>query len=174
VSSNKESTIHVCTKASRLALGPTQPPIQWAPGALTLGVKPRGREDNHSPPSSAQVKEWSYTSTPQYASWRGAQLRESTETLALSYIYKQASCLKWQWNNIRGYIQKFPDYLERELQMVQLSATRCSCTAILWVSLVSFIAITLCDASQQVFVAVVSLSTHSGNFWIHPRIYRQL
>jgi hypothetical protein len=32
--------------------------------------------------------------------------------------------------------------LERELQMVQLSANRCSCTAILWVSLVSFAAIT--------------------------------
>jgi hypothetical protein len=44
--------------------------------------------------------------------------------------------------------------LERELQMVQLSATRCSCNAILWVSLVSFAAITLCVASQQVFVAV--------------------
>jgi hypothetical protein len=33
--------------------------------------------------------------------------------------------------------------LERELQMVQLSASRCSCIAILWVSLVSFAAITL-------------------------------
>jgi hypothetical protein len=33
--------------------------------------------------------------------------------------------------------------LERELQMVQLSATRCSCIAILWVSLVGFAAITL-------------------------------
>jgi hypothetical protein len=42
--------------------------------------------------------------------------------------------------------------LERELQTVQLSATRCSCIAILWVSLVSFAAITLCDASQGVFV----------------------
>jgi hypothetical protein len=45
--------------------------------------------------------------------------------------------------------------LERELQMVQLSVTRCSCIAILWVSLVSFAAITLCDASQRVFVVVV-------------------
>jgi hypothetical protein len=45
--------------------------------------------------------------------------------------------------------------LERELQMVQLSATRCSCIAILWVSLVSFAAITLCFASQRVFIVVV-------------------
>jgi hypothetical protein len=41
--------------------------------------------------------------------------------------------------------------LERELQMVQLSATRCSSIAIIWVSLVSFAAITLCVASQRVF-----------------------
>jgi hypothetical protein len=37
--------------------------------------------------------------------------------------------------------------VERELQMVQLSATRCSCIAILRVSLVSFATITLCVAS---------------------------
>jgi hypothetical protein len=62
--------------------------------------------------------------------------------------------------------------LERELQMVQLSATRCSCIAILWVNLVNFAAITLCSASQQVFIVVViSLSTQSGNFWIHLRIW---
>jgi hypothetical protein len=47
------------------------------------------------------------------------------------------------------------DRLERELRMVQLSATRCSCIAILWVSLMSFVAITLCVASQRVFVVVV-------------------
>jgi hypothetical protein len=38
--------------------------------------------------------------------------------------------------------------------MVQLSATRCSCIAILWVILVSFAAITLCVASQRVFIVV--------------------
>jgi hypothetical protein len=40
----------------------------WVPGALSLGVKrPRGREADHSPPSSAEVKNtWSYTSTLQY------------------------------------------------------------------------------------------------------------
>jgi hypothetical protein len=29
---------------------------QWAPGALSLGVKRPGREADHSPPSSADVK----------------------------------------------------------------------------------------------------------------------
>jgi hypothetical protein len=52
---------------SRPALGLTQPPIQWIPGALSLGLKRPGREADHSPPSSAEVKNaWSYTSTPQY------------------------------------------------------------------------------------------------------------
>jgi hypothetical protein len=51
--------------ASRKALGLTQPPIQWEPGALSLGLRRPGREANHSPPSSAEVKNaWSYTSTP--------------------------------------------------------------------------------------------------------------
>jgi hypothetical protein len=56
------------TTVARNALGPTHPPIQWVPGALSLGVKWPGREAGHSPPSSAEVKNaWSYTSTPQYA-----------------------------------------------------------------------------------------------------------
>jgi hypothetical protein len=62
--------------------------------------------------------------------------------------------------------------LEQELQMVQLSATRFSCIAILWVSLVNFAAITLCVASQQVIlnVSVYFVMTQSGNFWIHSLI----
>jgi hypothetical protein len=39
------------------ALGPTQPPIQWVGGVLSVGVKRPGREASHSPPSSAEVKE---------------------------------------------------------------------------------------------------------------------
>jgi hypothetical protein len=54
--------------ASRTALGPTQPPIQWVSGVLSLGVKRPGREADHSLPSSAEVRNaWSYTYTPQYA-----------------------------------------------------------------------------------------------------------
>jgi hypothetical protein len=59
---------------------------------------------------------------------------------------------------IRGRIQIFrTGRLERELQIVQLIATMCNFIAILWVSLVSFATITLCVASQRVFIVVVVL-----------------
>jgi hypothetical protein len=41
------------------------------------------------------------------------------------------------------------------LQIVQLSATRCSSISILWVNLVSFAAINLCVVSQLVFIVIV-------------------
>jgi hypothetical protein len=55
------------TTAARMALGPTQPPIQWVSGDLSPGVKRPGGEAVHSPPSSAEYKNASrYTSAPQY------------------------------------------------------------------------------------------------------------
>jgi hypothetical protein len=61
--------IFLFTTASRPTLGPTQPSIQWVTGSLSLGVKRPGLEADHSPLSSAEVKNaWSYTSLPQYAS----------------------------------------------------------------------------------------------------------
>jgi len=57
--------IFLFTAVSTLALGPTQPPIWLVLRAVTLGVKQPKREADHSPPSSAKVKnEWIYTSTP--------------------------------------------------------------------------------------------------------------
>jgi hypothetical protein len=56
--------------------------------------------------------------------------------------------------------------LEQELQMLQLSATRCNCITILWVSLVSFAAITLCIASQWVFVVLLFVCLF--HYWISP------
>jgi hypothetical protein len=47
--------------------------------------------------------------------------------------------------------------LERELQMIQLCATRCSCIAILWVSLVNFAAITLYVASERLYFVIDSV-----------------
>jgi hypothetical protein len=43
---------------SRPDLGPIQPPIQWVQEALSLGIKGPWREADHSPPSSAEVKEY--------------------------------------------------------------------------------------------------------------------
>jgi len=37
-------------------MGPTQPSIQWIPVAIFPMVKRLGREANHLPPSSAEVK----------------------------------------------------------------------------------------------------------------------
>jgi hypothetical protein len=42
--------------ASRPALGPAQPPIQWVLRALYPGLKRPGREADHSPPCSAKVR----------------------------------------------------------------------------------------------------------------------
>jgi hypothetical protein len=53
------------------ALGPTQLPIQWVPAALSPEVKRPGREADHSPPSSAEVKNaWRYISHSNTSAWR--------------------------------------------------------------------------------------------------------
>jgi hypothetical protein len=55
------------TTAFGMALGPKQSPIRSAPGLFTLGVKRPRREADHSPPSSAEIKNaWIYTSSPQH------------------------------------------------------------------------------------------------------------
>jgi hypothetical protein len=51
------SPLNFTVDVSRPALEPTQPPIQWVLGALSLEIKRPGREADHSPPSSAEVKE---------------------------------------------------------------------------------------------------------------------
>jgi hypothetical protein len=57
--------IFLFTTAFRPVLGRTQPPIQWEPEPLSMGIRRPGREADHSRPSSAEVKNvWSYTSTP--------------------------------------------------------------------------------------------------------------
>jgi hypothetical protein len=52
--------IFLFATASRTALRPTQPPIQWVPGALSMGVKRPGLETGHPLPSASR----SITSNP--------------------------------------------------------------------------------------------------------------
>jgi hypothetical protein len=49
----------------RSVVGPTRPPIECVPGALSSRVKQLGREADHSPPTSAEVRNVCiYTFTP--------------------------------------------------------------------------------------------------------------
>jgi hypothetical protein len=57
IDSRRGLGIFLFTAASRTALGLTQPPIQCILGALSLGVKRPENEADHSPPSSAELKE---------------------------------------------------------------------------------------------------------------------
>jgi hypothetical protein len=67
-------------------------------------------------------------------------------------IYSTATLLQ---NIYEGVSKSFrTGRLSIELQMVQLSATSCSLIAILWVSVVSFAATTLCVASQRLLIVV--------------------
>jgi hypothetical protein len=48
--------IFLFSTASRPAMGPTQPPFQWVPGALSPEIKRSVREPDHSPPYSAELR----------------------------------------------------------------------------------------------------------------------
>jgi hypothetical protein len=54
---------------------------------------------------------------------------------------------------------------------MQLSATRCSYIAILWVNLVSFAAITLCVASQRVFIIIIIIIIIVISLWLSPETF---
>jgi hypothetical protein len=65
---------YLFTTASRPVLGPTQPPIQWVPRALSLAVKRPGRETDHShlhPVPKSRMR-GSIPPLPNTPSWRGA------------------------------------------------------------------------------------------------------
>jgi len=87
------------------------------------------------------------------------------------YVWSKVAFLSVCWF-VLGLSKSFrTGLLERELQMVKLSATRRSFIAILWVSPASFATITLRIVSQWMFivVSVYFVTTQSGNFWIHSR-----
>jgi hypothetical protein len=52
---SKDTTFFFST-TSTPALGSAQPPNQWVPGTISIGVQQPGHEADHSPPSNVEVK----------------------------------------------------------------------------------------------------------------------
>jgi hypothetical protein len=93
--------------ASITALGPTQLPIQWVPGALSLAIKRTGCEADYSCPSSAEIKECVelYLHCPNTPSWRGAHFKHR-DNFTFTFIHiKQIPML---------INKKFPHIFDRE------------------------------------------------------------
>jgi hypothetical protein len=72
------------------------------------GVKRPGRVADHSPPSTAEVKEWVelYLHSPDMPSWRGAQLKKKHRdnfTFTLSRVLLQKL-------TVTQLVKKFPDF----------------------------------------------------------------
>jgi len=63
----EKKRIFLYATASRLALGPTQPPNQWELGFLSPELNQPGHEDDHCHQTNAEVKNaWNYTSMSPY------------------------------------------------------------------------------------------------------------
>jgi len=60
-----DKRIFVFSKTPKLVVEPTQPPVQWVAGILSLGVKHWAMMlAIHLPPSAKGENKWSLTSTP--------------------------------------------------------------------------------------------------------------
>jgi hypothetical protein len=68
---------------SRSALGPTQPPVEWIPEAITAGVRRPGREAVHSPPFR---NGGAIPPLPYMSSWHGASPSSVVIFLGNSYV----------------------------------------------------------------------------------------
>jgi hypothetical protein len=85
-------SLHHRVQTGSTASPPSQLPIQWVIGALSLGVKRPGLEADHSSPSSVEVKNaWSDTASPQYGSmaWCLVKHRDS-----FTFAFKIG---RWPW-----------------------------------------------------------------------------
>jgi hypothetical protein len=68
-------------------LGPTQSPVQWVLGALSLGVKRLGHEGDHSPPSSVEINRGgALPPLPHIFSWHSALLIKHSNSFTFYFV----------------------------------------------------------------------------------------
>jgi hypothetical protein len=78
---------------SRPTLGPTRPPIQWVPVALSPGVKRQGGEADHKTPFSAEAeKSGAIPLFLPMSSWHSALLIKLGGNLTLPYLIAVLRC----------------------------------------------------------------------------------
>jgi hypothetical protein len=81
----------IFSASSRPAPRPTTPPIQWVPGTLSQGVKRHGRQADHSPPTSAEVKKsGSIHSLPHTRSWHSASYVRHKDNIIFFYPFRSS------------------------------------------------------------------------------------
>jgi hypothetical protein len=84
-SDSRKGNDFLFSTASTPDLGPIQPPIQCVPRAISPGVKRPGREADHSPPSSAEVKKVRAISALFHmSSWNSAYLIKRKDNFTFS------------------------------------------------------------------------------------------
>jgi hypothetical protein len=90
----------------------SSPLRQWVPGDLSLWVKWLGRGADHSPPSSAKVKNtWSCTSTPPIRLNGGCSVKKKQrDNLTFNFLVKTANNSK-----TRTALQQVPWVCNRKL-----------------------------------------------------------
>jgi hypothetical protein len=100
---------------SRLVLGPTQPPTQCIPGALSLGVKWLGCEADHSPQTSAKIKNmWFYTSLLHAFSYMVLNQLSTGITIFL-YLYHRHISMHFLQTTFHSFKLMFPKIFHQKL-----------------------------------------------------------
>jgi hypothetical protein len=128
---------YLYSKMSRLALGPTQSPTGLYCGIFPWGSS-RQDEADHSPPSNAEVHDWSYASTPltcHHSMYRDNNL------LLIAHKTTHKSCLTHHCPKLTLSLQKFHSWmltyihtfhtysLDIEMEVTKLTGHNLQCTS---------------------------------------------
>jgi hypothetical protein len=120
------------TIASRTALGPTQPLIQWVPGSLSLAVKRPRREADHSPPSSAEVKEWAELYLHSPIRLPGVVLSYLFICSILCFLFIVRNCISQPYKTSGKIIVSVLEFLQMKLNLPIFSLSLFSDAKVCW------------------------------------------